>query len=60
MSPSGAVRAGPPAAQANRTANFNAHEYRIEKTACPAARRWGAVIGKEVSQDVFVNPGSCA
>ena len=27
MSPSGAVRAGPPAAQANRTANFNAHEY---------------------------------
>mgnify|MGYP001068731025 CR=1 FL=1 len=29
MSPSGAVRAGPPAAQANRTANFNAHEYNI-------------------------------
>ena len=29
MSPSGAVRAGPPAAQANRTANFNAHEYTL-------------------------------
>ena len=27
-SPSGAVRAGPPAAQANRAANFNAHEYK--------------------------------
>ena len=31
MSPSGAVRAGPPAAQANRTANFNAHEYIFEQ-----------------------------
>ena len=29
MSPSGAVRAGPPAAQANRTVNFNAHEYTL-------------------------------
>ena len=31
MRPSGAVRAGPPAAQANRTANFNAHEYKKKK-----------------------------
>ncbi len=40
MSPSGAVRAGPPAAQANRTADFNAHEYksiqaRVSLVFCP-------------------------
>ena len=37
-SPSGAVRAGPPAAQANRAANFNAHECRLEITSFPGRR----------------------